>query len=61
MASSSLTIIGWTEEQLNLPDPTEEKAGNCIDPADQEALAQLEVWLQAWKRSPCDPKSQLIH
>ena len=56
---AAASVIGWVEEQLNRPDPTEEKAGNCIDPADQEALAQLEVWLQAWKRSPSDPKSQL--
>ena len=56
---AAASVIGWVEEQLSRPDPAEEKAGNCIDPADQEALAQLEIWLQAWKRSPADPKSQL--
>ena len=31
------------------------KAGNCTDPADEEAYTQLAVWLQAWNRSPDNP------
>ena len=36
-----------------------QKAGNCTDPAHDEAYSQLAVWLQAWRRSPQDPRSQL--
>ena len=54
-------LLGWVQDALHPSEST--KAGNCIDPADVEATAQLEVWLEAWKRAPSDPKSclQLIH
>ena len=48
-------VIAYIEASLRAVD----KAGNCTDPADDEAYAQLAVWLQAWKRSPQDPKTHL--
>ena len=53
----AMGLIGWVQETLQLTDSS--KAGNCIDPADLEATAQLEIWLEAWKRAPQDPKSCL--
>ena len=51
----SAAVIAYIEASLR----TADKAGTCTDPADEEAYAQLAVWLQAWKRTPQDPKSQL--
>ena len=51
----SAAVIAYVEASLR----TSTKVGNCIDPADEEAKAQLAVWLQAWQRTPQDFKSQL--
>ena len=48
------SVIGFLEAV-----PLDGKAGNCIDPADEEAHSQMAVWLQAWKPAPLDPQSQL--
>ena len=50
-------LLGWVQDSLKPVEPA--KAGNCIDPADLEATMQLEVWLEAWRRSPQDPKACL--
>ena len=45
-------ILGlWQEEPL--------KAGNCLDPDEEAARQQLEVWLQAWKVNPERPREML--
>ena len=37
---------------LEVADPGQEKAGNCLDPEKEAALTQLEIWLlQAWSRT----------
>ena len=50
-------LLGWVQDSLQPVEPA--KAGNCIDPADLEATMQLEIWLEAWKKSPQDPKACL--
>ena len=35
------------------------KAGNCLDPDEEAARQQLEVWLQAWKANPERPREML--
>ena len=35
------------------------KAGNCLDPDEETARQQLEVWLQAWKLNPECPRDML--
>ena len=50
-------LLGWVHDSLQSAEPG--KAGNCIDPADLEATMQLEVWLEAWSRSPQEPKACL--
>ncbi|CAE7950010.1 unnamed protein product [Symbiodinium sp. KB8] len=37
-----------------------EKAGNCLDPEEERAKEQLEVWLAAWKINPERPRNQLL-
>ena len=45
-------ILGmWQEEPP--------KAGNCLDPDEETARQQLEVWLQAWKVNPQCPRDML--
>ena len=45
-------ILGlWQEEPL--------KTGNCLDPDEEAACQQLEVWLQAWKANPERPREML--
>ena len=45
-------ILGlWQDEPL--------KAGNCLDPEEEAARQQLEVWLQAWKVNPERPREML--
>ena len=45
-------ILGlWQDEPL--------KAGNCLDPDEEAARQQLEVWLQAWKANPERPREML--
>ena len=45
-------ILGmWQDEPL--------KAGNCLDPDEEAARQQLEVWLQAWERNPERPRDML--
>ena len=45
-------ILGlWQDEPL--------KAGNCLDPEEEAARQQLEVWLQAWKANPERPREML--
>ena len=52
-AASALT--GLVEPHL--PEPG--KAGNCLDPHEEAAAAQLEVWLQAWSRKKASLKDEL--
>ena len=45
-------ILGlWQDEPL--------KAGNCLDPDEEAARQQLEVWLQAWEQNPERPRDML--
>ena len=45
-------ILGlWQDEPL--------KAGNCLDPDEEAARQQLEVWLQAWEQNPEHPRDML--
>ena len=48
------SVIGFLEHV-----PVTGKAGNCIDPAYEEAYSQMAVWLRAWRKAPHDTKSQL--
>ena len=41
----------WQEEPL--------KAGNCLDPDEESARQQLEIWLQAWELNPERPRDML--
>ncbi|CAE7249929.1 unnamed protein product, partial [Symbiodinium necroappetens] len=41
----------WQDEPL--------KAGNCLDPDEETARQQLEVWLKAWKSNPERPRDML--
>ena len=36
------------------------KAGNCLDPEEESARQQLEVWLEAWKRNPERPTREWL-
>ena len=48
-------IIG----RLEIDNPGEDKAGNCLDPEEEAAISQPEIWLQAWARKKDSPKDEL--
>ena len=41
---------------LEVDESEENKAGNCLDPDEEAAASQLEIWLQAWSRRKDSPK-----
>ena len=52
---------GWCDHRLILEadEAGEDKAGNCLDPDEEAAASQLEIWLQTWSRRKDSPKDEL--